>query len=224
VVVLPANNSTRSSINEMSLFSRPLVVSGPSGVGKSTLLKRLFAEFPDKFGFSVSHTTRSPRPGEVDGKDYHFVSRDDFLDLLKSDGFFIEHAEFSRNLYGTSRRAVEKVHADGRRCILDIEAQGVRQVKKTDLNPVYLFISPPSMPSLKERLVGRATDSQEQVQKRLDTAIEEMRYAHTGAHDIILVNDSLDQTYAKFKRVALGDKDVEIDILPVAPMDPSTKD
>ncbi|KLO12694.1 guanylate kinase [Schizopora paradoxa] len=197
----------------MSLFSRPLVVSGPSGVGKSTLLKRLFADFPDKFGFSVSHTTRSPRPGEVDGKDYHFVSRDDFLDLLKSDGF-IEHAEFSRNLYGTSRRAVEKVHAEGRRCILDIEAQGVRQIKKTDLNPVYVFISPPSMQSLKERLVGRATDSEEQVQKRLLTAIEEMRYAHTGAHDIILVNDSLDQTYDKFKRVAIGNGDVESDVLP----------
>lgn len=119
---------------------RPLVLSGPSGVGKSTLLQRLFLEFPDRFGFSVSRTlyffktfasiihqilidtTRNPRPGEVNGKQYHFVTPQRFKDLIQ-DGAFIEHAEFSGNFYGTSFDAVRQVEQQGRRCILDIEAQ-----------------------------------------------------------------------------------------------------
>lgn len=122
-------------------FLRPLVMSGPSGVGKSTLLQRLFAEFPDKFGFSVSRnelsylalvcatnqapwsdTTRSPRPGEVHGKHYYFVSKDEFVQLL-GEGAFIEHAEFSGNYYGTSFMTVRETSSAARRCILDIEAQ-----------------------------------------------------------------------------------------------------
>jgi guanylate kinase len=120
-------------------FIRPLVVSGPSGVGKGTLIKRLFAEFPDKFGFSVSRmwpcithqpclfllladTTRSPRAGEIDGKDYHFVTPQEFTNLRVAGGF-IETAEFSGNFYGTSKQAVHDVAQTGRRCILDIEAQ-----------------------------------------------------------------------------------------------------
>ncbi|KAJ3564104.1 hypothetical protein NP233_g8519 [Leucocoprinus birnbaumii] len=103
-------------------FARPLVLSGPSGVGKSTLLARLFAKYPDSFGFSVSHTTRPPRPGEVDGTHYHFVSHDDFKGLI-ADGAFIEHAEFSGNFYGTSFATVRGIQAQGKRCILDIEAQ-----------------------------------------------------------------------------------------------------
>jgi len=198
----------------MSSFSRPLVISGPSGTGKSTLLNRLFAEYPDKFGFSVSHTTRDPRPNEVDGKAYHFVTRDDFLGL-RAKGGFIETAEFAGNLYGTSKAAVKTVHDEGRRCILDIEAQGVRQVKETDLNPVYLFISPPSMAILKERLRGRGTDPEEAIRKRLATAVKEIDYATTGAHDVVVVNDDLDRCYELFKRVALGE-DVNGDTLPVS--------
>jgi len=190
----------------MALFARPLVISGPSGVGKSTLLKRLFAEFPDKFGFSVSHTTRSPRPGEQEGKDYYFVTRDAFTSLLHQGGF-IEHAEFSDNLYGTSFMAVERVQAEGRRCLLDIESQGVMLIKKTKLDPVYLFISPPNMESLEDRLKARATDSDAALRKRLATAIKELQYAQTGAHDVVLVNDDLDRTYEKFKNVALGEEE-----------------
>ena len=123
----------------MADILRPLVLSGPSGVGKSTLLQRLFLEFPDKFGFSVSRksitphprdqlyiagtdTTRTPRPGEAHGKQYFFVSHGDFKQLIH-DGAFIEHAEFSGNLYGTSFQTVREIERDGRRCILDIEAQ-----------------------------------------------------------------------------------------------------
>ncbi|KAI6001018.1 P-loop containing nucleoside triphosphate hydrolase protein [Pisolithus orientalis] len=191
----------------------PLVVFGPSGVGKGTLIKRLFADYPDKFAFSVSHTTRAPRPGETDGKEYHFVTQDTFKSLL-SENAFIEHAQFSGNFYGTSVRAIEAVQSTGRRCILDIESQGVRQVKETDLHPVYVFISPPSMGVLRERLRGRATDSEEAIQKRLATAIVEISYAREeGACDYIIVNDDLDTAYNKFRDVALGNP-IQGDTLP----------
>ncbi|KAI0726759.1 guanylate kinase [Fomitopsis betulina] len=191
---------------------RPLVISGPSGVGKSTLLTRLFAEYPDKFGFSVSHTTRAPRPGEEDGKQYHFVTRDKFKQLLQ-EGAFIEHAEFSGNLYGTSSLAVRQVASAGRRCILDIEAQGVRQIKQTDLNPVYLFISPPSLTALRQRLRGRGTESEASAAKRLAMALKEIQYAKEGVHDYVIVNDDLERAYTLFKRVALGEE-IPSDSLP----------
>ncbi len=128
-----------AAMSPLQDFLRPLLMSGPSGVGKSTMLTRLFADYPDKFGFSVSRkhpfhpltslrslslpdTTRSPRPGEVHGKHYYFVSRDEFLKLL-GEGAFIEHAEFSGNFYGTSFMTVREILGAGRRCILDIEAQ-----------------------------------------------------------------------------------------------------
>ncbi|KAH9479595.1 Guanylate kinase [Psilocybe cubensis] len=194
-------------------FLRPLVLSGPSGVGKSTLLKRLFAEFPDSFGFSVSHTTREPRLGEVNGKDYHFTTIQSFRELIQQ-GAFIEHAEFSGNFYGTSFETVRQVQQGGRRCILDIEAQGVRQIKKTDLNPVYLFISPPSMADLRARLQGRGTETESSVQKRLATALKEIQYAkEDNAHDLVIVNDDLDRAYDLFKKVALGEEIVS-DTLP----------
>ena len=102
--------------------NRPIVVSGPSGAGKSTLLKRLFAEYPDRYGFSISHTTRGPRAGEENGREYHFVTRDDFQKLIEANGF-IEHAQFGSNLYGTSVQAVKDVRERGRTCILDIEME-----------------------------------------------------------------------------------------------------
>jgi guanylate kinase len=106
--------------------NRPIVVSGPSGAGKSTLLKRLFAEYPDRFGFSISHTTRGPRAGEENGREYHFVSREDFTKLVEANGF-IENAQFGSNLYGTSVQAVKDVRERGRVCILDIEME-VREI------------------------------------------------------------------------------------------------
>ncbi|KAH7098253.1 guanylate kinase [Auriculariales sp. MPI-PUGE-AT-0066] len=201
----------------MSTFSRPLVMFGPSGTGKSTLVKRLIADHPDKFGFSVSHTTRQPRTGEEHGKAYNFTTRESFLQLVSEDGF-VEHAEFGGNLYGTSVAAIQAVskQVPARRCILDIDAQGVRLIKKRpELNPVYLFVAPPSRALLKERLVGRGSESEDSIAKRLAMAEQELEYAAIpGSWDVLIVNDDLDRAYSLFERVALGEEGVPSDGLP----------
>lgn len=181
---------------------RPIVISGPSGTGKSTLLKRLLAEYPDKFGFSVSHTTRAPRAGEKNGVDYHFVTQDEFKKEIE-DQSFVEWAQFSGNYYGTSIKAVEDVSITGKTCILDIDMQGVKSVKGSRLNARYLFLSPPSVEELKSRLEGRGTETPESVEKRLAAATAEMEYAKTGAHDKVIVNDDLEKAYSEFKAFIL---------------------
>ncbi|XP_036453227.1 guanylate kinase isoform X3 [Colossoma macropomum] len=178
---------------------RPVVLSGPSGAGKSTLLKMLMKEFEGVFGFSVSHTTRKPRPGEVNGKDYHYVSRE-VMQAGISNGEFIEHAEFSGNLYGTSKAAVQEVQARNLICILDIEMQGVKSIKKTDLNPIYISIQPPSMDILEKRLRDRKTESEESLQKRLHAASVDLEISkEPGLFDVVIVNDSLDDAYIELK-------------------------
>jgi len=193
----------------MSTFGRPLVLFGPSGTGKSTLLRRLFAAYPDKFGFSISHTTRLPRPGETDGKEYYFVTREQFLALVDQ-GAFIEHAQFSSNLYGTTVKAVGDVSKQGRRCILDIDAQGVRLIKQhhPDLKPVFVFISPPSLSELRKRLVGRGTETDDAVKARLQTALNEISYVKDDpkAVDVVVVNDDLDKAYNLLETIALGNE------------------
>ncbi|XP_060772527.1 guanylate kinase isoform X1 [Neoarius graeffei] len=154
---------------------RPVVFSGPSGAGKSTLLKKLLKEFDGVFGFSVSHTTRKPRPGEENGKDYHYVSREDMqAGIAKGD--FIESAEFSGNMYGTSKAAVQAVQAQNLICILDIDMQGVKSIKRTNLNPIYVSIQPPTMDVLEKRLRARQTESEDSLRKRLQAALMEMEF------------------------------------------------
>ncbi|PGH05625.1 guanylate kinase [Polytolypa hystricis UAMH7299] len=178
---------------------RPIVISGPSGTGKSTLLKRLFAEYPDTFGFSVSHTTRSPRPGEQEGRDYYYTNKDAFQKLVDENGF-IEHAQFSGNHYGTSVKAVKDVAEKGRICVLDIEMEGVKQVKRTDLNARFLFLAPPSLEELERRLRGRGTETEDSLLKRLTQAKVELEYSRQpGAHDKIVVNNDLEEAYAAMK-------------------------
>ncbi|XP_027951737.1 guanylate kinase isoform X1 [Eumetopias jubatus] len=174
---------------------RPVVLSGPSGAGKSTLLKRLLQEHGGVFGFSVSHTTRDPRPGEENGKDYHFVTRE----VMQRDiaaGDFIEHAEFSGNLYGTSKAAVRAVQAMNRICVLDVDLQGVRNIKKTDLQPIYVFVQPPSLDVLEQRLRQRNTETEESLAKRLAAAQVDLESSkEQGLFDLVIVNDNLDAAY-----------------------------
>lgn len=184
---------------------RPVVISGPSGTGKSTLLKKLFAEYPDKFGFSISNTTRSPRAGEKHGVDYHFTTVEDFKKLIDEERF-IEWAQFSDNYYGTSIKAVDDVSKQNKICLLDIDMQGVKSVKKSTIDARYLFLSPPSIESLKERLVGRGTETESSIAKRIAAAAAELEYAETGAHDKIIVNDDLDKAYAEFKEFILAEE------------------
>ncbi|KAJ2743143.1 guanylate kinase [Coemansia sp. BCRC 34301] len=176
---------------------KPIVVFGPSGTGKSTLLKRLFAEHPTEFGFSVSNTTRQPRAGEIDGTDYHFLTRDQFIAAIEGKEF-IEHAEFSGNMYGTTIQAVKDVADSGRMCILDIDVQGVKSVKSTDLGARFVFVAPPSDEELERRLRSRGTDDESSILKRLDTAKSELEYGNQeGSCDIKIVNDDLENAYKK---------------------------
>ncbi|XP_065904599.1 guanylate kinase-like isoform X2 [Dysidea avara] len=204
VVYQAARAMHQSQVNKSAKDRcRPLVMAGPSGSGKSTLLKKLFAEFPGELGFSVSHTTRKPRPGEVDGKEYHFTTKDD-MQAKVDKGDFIEHAVFSGNMYGTSKQAVADVKEQGKVCVLDIDMQGVRSLKKTDLNPVYVLVKPPSLEVLEQRLKGRGTDSEESVQRRLTIAKEELEFASTpGIFDHVIVNNTIDDSYQKLKMIYL---------------------
>lgn len=168
-------------------------------------MKKLFAEFPDNFGFSVSNTTRQPRAGEVNGKDYNFVTVDEFKKLI-DEGAFIEWAQFSGNYYGTTVKSVGEVAKAGKTCILDIDMQGVKLVKQTDLNARYLFLAPPSVETLRQRLEGRGTETQESVEKRIAAATAEIEYSKTGAHDRIIVNDDLDKAYIELKEFIFEQK------------------
>jgi guanylate kinase len=175
----------------------PLVIAGPSGVGKGTLIKNLLDNFPEYFGFSVSHTTRLPRPGEVDGQHYHFVTKGEFEGMVKRNEF-IEHANVHTAMYGTSKDAVTKVRVSGKICILDIDIQGVRNVKQSNLDCKYLFIAPPSLEALKERLQGRGTEDEEKMKVRLENAPAELEYGNTpGNFDANVVNNELDEAYSE---------------------------
>ncbi|XP_017518598.1 guanylate kinase isoform X1 [Manis javanica] len=182
---------------------RPVVLSGPSGAGKSTLLKRLLQEHRGIFGFSVSHTTRNPRPGEENGKDYYFVTRE----VMQRDiaaGDFIEHAEFSGNLYGTSKAAVRAVQAMNRICLLDVDLQGVRNIKMTDLRPIFIFVQPPSLDVLEQRLRLRNTETEESLSKRLTAARADMESSkEPGLFDLVIVNDNLDKAYHALEEALL---------------------
>ncbi|KAI1432146.1 guanylate kinase [Xylaria sp. CBS 124048] len=174
---------------------RPLVISGPSGVGKGTLIRRLFESHPDTFTLSVSHTTRAPRPGEAHGVDYFYVQRSEFEDLIAADGF-VEHAEFNNNRYGTSKATIEEQTAKGKVVVLDIEMEGVKQIKKSNIAARFVFVKPPTFEALEKRLRGRGTESEDSITKRLNQAKVELEYAKTpGVHDIIIINDDLDAAF-----------------------------
>eukprot|EP00550_Attheya_septentrionalis_P002201 CAMPEP_0198292290 /NCGR_PEP_ID=MMETSP1449-20131203/11253_1 /TAXON_ID=420275 /ORGANISM="Attheya septentrionalis, Strain CCMP2084" /LENGTH=415 /DNA_ID=CAMNT_0043991177 /DNA_START=120 /DNA_END=1367 /DNA_ORIENTATION=+ len=174
---------------------RPVVICGPSGVGKGTLIELLMKQFPnDQFGFSVSHTTRKPREGEVDGVHYNFSTVEKIKQEI-AEGKFIEHAEVHGNYYGTSVEAVESVQMAGKICVLDIDVQGAESVKKSSLKPIYIFIAPPSVKVLETRLRGRGSENEESLKKRLGNSFKELEYSEQkGNFDQIFVNDDLMNT------------------------------
>jgi guanylate kinase len=162
-----------------------LVITGPSGVGKGTLIRLLLDRFP-QMKLSVSATTREPRPGEEDGVDYHFLSPDEFQERIDSDDF-LEWAEYAGNRYGTLRSELER---DAHPLVLEIEVQGARQVRARVRDAVSVFIAPPSEDALRTRLVGRGSDSPEQIERRLQTAWSEL--AAESEFDYVVINDDLD--------------------------------
>lgn len=151
---------------------RLIVVSGPSGAGKSTLIRASLEEVP-QLAYSVSATTRDPRPGEVDGRDYVFLSREEFERWIE-EGRFLEWAEYSGNLYGTLDQKVEELLQTGRSVILEIELQGARQVRRKRPDAAMVFVRAPSLDETRRRLTGRATETEEAVKARLATAVEEV--------------------------------------------------
>ncbi|BAU15624.1 guanylate kinase [Leptolyngbya sp. NIES-3755] len=175
---------------------RLIVLTGPSGVGKGTLLRSLIQRHEDLY-LSVSVTTRSPRPGEVDGKNYYFVTRPQF-ERMVAQGEFLEWAEFAGNCYGTPRRTVEEKTREGKWVILEIELDGARQIRKSFPSALQIFIAPPSMVELEARIRGRGQDSETAIERRLKRAWEEVDAA--GEFDIQVVNDDLERALGEIEQ------------------------
>jgi guanylate kinase len=169
-------------------MARVFVITGPSGVGKGTLIRTLRERVPE-LELSVSATTRSPRPGERDGVDYHFLSDERFDELVR-EGAFVEHAGYSGRRYGTLRSELERRTGDGHPVVLEIEVQGARQIRRAMPEAVQIFIAPPSDEALRARLVGRGDTSPEDMEKRLAVAREELRARPEFGH--VVVNDRLE--------------------------------
>lgn len=174
-----------------------LLISGPSGCGKSTICRRLLED--DDVVFSVSATTRAPRPGEVDGKAYHFLSTDEFKQRIRA-GAFIEHAEVHGNMYGTLRAPMEDAIADGKTYLVEIDVQGALQLKALDVDGIYVFVAPPDFEILRQRLSGRGTETPEVLERRLKKAEDE--YRERVKYDHIVVNDDLERAVAEIRKIA----------------------
>lgn len=166
-----------------------IVLSGPSGVGKGTVRKALFERADHNLVYSISMTTRSPRVGETNGVEYHFVSKEDFLNQIEK-GNLLEYAEFCDNYYGTPLDKVNEQLESGQEVVLEIEVQGAMQVKEKMPDGVYIFIAPPSMKALEERLIHRGTEDQTIIQKRLQKARNEIKVA--SEYGYIVVNDTVE--------------------------------
>ena len=175
-----------------------IVFSGPSGVGKGTVRQEIFSTPDHKFEYSVSMTTRAQRPGEVDGKDYFFRSREEFEELIRN-GQMLEYAEYVGNYYGTPLTYVNETLDKGIDVFLEIEVQGALQVKKKVPDAVFIFLTPPDLNELQERLVGRGTDSEEVIAQRIERAREEI--ALMTEYDYAIVNDEVPLAAERVKRV-----------------------
>ena len=176
------------------------VITGPSGVGKGTLIERLLDAVPE-LELSVSATTREPRAEEVDGRDYHFLTPEEFERRVEA-ADFLEHATYSGNRYGTLREEVERRLAEGRSVVLEIEIQGARQVRAAMPEAVLIFIAPPDPAALRERLEGRGTDSPEAIARRLRTAEIELEAQDEFPH--VVVNDEVQKSASELEKLVRG--------------------
>lgn len=174
------------------------VVSAPSGAGKTSLVKALL-KADAGIRLSISYTSRQPRPGESDGRDYHFVTRERF-EAMRVDGEFLEHAEVYGNFYGTSKGSIERDLESGRDILLEIDWQGAAQVKRHFPACAMIFILPPSFNALRTRLAGRGQDSEEVIERRLAAAAHDV--AHAAAFDYIIVNDDFDHALQDLVSIA----------------------
>jgi guanylate kinase len=181
--------------------ARVFVITGPSGVGKGTLIRGLMERLP-QLELSVSATTRSPRPGESDGVDYHFLSSEEFEHHVQA-GDFVEHADYAGRRYGTLRSELAKRMLHGAAVVLEIEVQGARQVRETVPNAVQIFIAPPSLEALRTRLIGRGTDGSEEVERRLAVAKQELAARDEFAH--VVVNDRLEDALGELVTIVAGE-------------------
>lgn len=177
-----------------------MIISAPSGAGKTTLCRRLRQRFP-AMRESISYTTRKPRPGERDGEDYCFVSRDEFQAMVAEDAF-AEWAEVHGNLYGTALKTLEDARRNGIDLLLDIDCQGALTLKENFERGVYVFILPPSMEELRRRLEGRSSDAPEVIERRITRAREEIREARW--YDYIIINDNLDEAFGELSAIVLA--------------------
>ncbi len=179
-----------------------MIISAPSGAGKTTLCRRLRQRFPD-MRESISYTTRRPRPGEKDGEDYCFVSRDEFQAMVAEDAF-AEWAEVHGNLYGTALKTLEEARRQGIDLLLDIDCQGALRLKERFEGGVYVFILPPSMEELRRRLEGRSSDAPEVIERRIRRATEEIREARW--YDYVIINDSLEEAFQELSAIVLAQR------------------
>lgn len=181
-----------------------VILSSPSGAGKSTLARRLM-DWDAGLRFSVSATTRAPRPGEIDGEHYHFTTRDGFLRMV-AEGQMLEHAEVFGNLYGSPRGPVEQAMLAGRDTLFDVDWQGGQQIRASALGAhvVSIFVLPPSLPELERRLRGRGQDSEAVIAGRMQKSRSEI--SHWAEYDYVLVNDDLDQTEARMRAILTAER------------------
>ena len=181
-----------------------IILSSPSGAGKSTLAKRLRA-WDSSVVFSVSATTRAARPGEVDGKDYHFITEQDFKAQVAEDGM-LEHAHVFGNFYGSPRRPVQTAIDGGQDVLFDIDWQGAQQIRNSALGPhtLSIFLLPPSIAELRRRLEGRGQDDAETISRRMQKSWDEI--SHWGGYDYVLINDDLDTTEQQLKTIISAER------------------
>ena len=180
-----------------------IVLSGPSGIGKGTVRKEIFSQEGNKFDYSISMTTREKRPGEVDGKDYYFVTKEEFENEIANGGM-LEYAQYVDNYYGTPLKYVNEMLDSGKDVFLEIEVKGAMQVRKKCPDGLFIFLTPPDLMELRQRLINRGTDDIAKINKRMKTAVEEIEMMQN--YDYAVVNDEVPRAAEKIKTIIRAER------------------